>query len=1574
MGMIITRKTLIGMIFIGLTLLGYVSYKQLSVELVPNAETPYLVIQVSTSLEVDPGYMEKQGIIPIEGAVGGLEGIEEINSTASQRRGVVYVSYRPDVDMKMAELKLQERINEISENLPDEFTVTVMKVDIQEAISQVMALEVRGTGGVNRVREITDRRILNRLENIDGIAAVEVFGGQEKTVEITLDEQACEALGITPFQIRSALARGALDRQWVGTAYESNRRYFVHLLAEFDQIKDLESVVIRENGTILLRDVATVYFGVKEQTTYSRVNGMESVTLNMVADSQVNMIDLSHEVKKVVEVLNQELGPLEIELVIQENMAETMEKNLNQIINLAVTGGVLAIFILWIFLKNLRLVLSIALAIPISVFTAFNFFYAAGITINSLTLVGMALAIGMLLDNSVVVLENIYRNATKGLRPAQAVVQGTTEVWRSVLAATLTTITVFLPFLFSDNFLVKVLGSNVGISIISTLLVSLLVALLLIPMLTHWILLAKPGSRPLVFEKISLHNRLIQTYVLILKSSMRRPAWTIIGALVLFFVTIFIALAVSTNTLQEVETRELRLSVTMPEGTTLEATDEIVRNIESRIMDIEEKEDISTEVREAEATVRIKLQEDYKKVKNRLLPDIKSDITRRLDDIPKAEIEFEEFTASSGFSTGGGGGGGGAPSTGGFERFLGIGVQQERVVIKGQNFDLMRTVAEDIQYYLEDLPTVQSANVSVQSSRPEVHMAFRTREMAERNVPLSAVTSELSSFPTEFSSGVSFKEGTEEYDVILKYDIPEEERYRTMDELRSMTIPSADGGSHEMLNLADVYFAFGLASINRVNQEKQIQVTYRFDNETNDSKTLLESARTEVDNMISSLKVPSGIALEVIHEEDQFKDFYFLIAAAFILIYMILGAVFESFLTPVVLMFSIPLAGIGSFLALIFTKNSLINANTLTGFIILLGVVVNNGIILIDYANILRKRGYRRSRALVNAGLARLRPILITAATTVVAMMPLAMGNSEYVSLIGAPFAITVIGGLTLSTLLTLVFIPTLYSALENSIDWIRGLKWGVQLSMLLLIAGLGAWVILTVDTFIWKLADILLIVIGVPASTWFVLTSLRKASAKVIPDGQPILIRVQNLVKIYDWDSKFTRDWKGGESIRKRLFLNREFKKLKDLDLLVWQVPLVGFLVYFVYFYVGSEFWKFLLSLGVYFGIIMLCQPISAYLSHKAHGAGRRWLDKLARVGPQVILWGFPLVNLIIMHATWKNLALEIIIGFLWFLALVVYVTSNRLTREKVNVNRITGRFSRIRRSWYRMVLSIPVIGKKRKPFKALGGVSMDIGSGMFGLLGPNGAGKTTLMRIICGILDQSYGKIWVSGVDTQEKREELQGLIGYLPQEFGMYENMTAGEYLNYQGMLKGLKDHRTRQERVDYVLSAVHMFESRDQRIRSFSGGMKQRIGIAQILLHLPRILVVDEPTAGLDPRERIRFRNLLVELSRERVVIFSTHIIEDISSSCNQVAVIDRGMLKYLGVPSDMALTASGHVWQAEVEVDAFEKLSQQYKIVHHMRDGRKIRVRLLADEQPIPEAIPVQPLLEDAYLWMIKKEI
>ncbi len=1562
------------MLFLGLTLLGYISYQKLPVELFPNAQLPTLIVTVNTALEMDPEYVENQAVVPIEGAIGTLEDIEKIESNITSRRGIITVYYNQNADLKYANLKLQEKIDIIKNSIPQEFFISVIKIDLEQLTNQFMELQVRGEGGIDRVRDIADREVKPEFENIDGIAGVQVYGGQENSIEIRLNERACKANGITINQIRNLLNNNGADKAYAGKVINGSEELFVNVTSEYTDVKDIGNIIVKNEGPVLLRDVAEIFFGVKEQTSYSRVNGLDAVTVTLVNDNQSNLIDLSHEATGLVNELNRRLASAGIEIVIQNNNAEVMEKNVNQIINLAITGGLLAVLILWFFLRNIRLVTIIAISVPVSVFSAYNFFYAFDVSINSLTLVGMALAIGMLVDNSVVVLENIYRLAGIGKTPEEAVKQGTREVWRAIFAATLTTLVVFLPIIFSGNYLVKLMGKNIGVSIISTLTISLTVALLLIPMATFFLLSKRTGGNSEIFKKLSIHDRLIQAYHLVLKSCMRNPATTIIGTLVVFFTALLISLTLSINTTQEVETPTFRLSVDMPGGATLEKTDAVVEEIESRLESLQEKEDIVSRIEEEQATVTINLSKDWDKTSKRTLPEIKNDISEKVKNISSAEVSMDELSTSGGFS---GGGGGDTYNPGSdFMNLLGIGSKQESVIIKGENFEQMKNLADDIKSYVDELSSINNSRVNVQDNSPEVQLHFDMDYIGRNSFTLNNIASALSTFGREYSSGANFKQGTENYDIIIKYadepGVNSENKDKTIDELKQLEVSSNNGAAMEMDELSDIVFATGLGSIHRENQEKSVTVFYSFNEDIKNSKDLLEGARLEIESLISSLSIPPGIAVEVVHEDAGLKDFYVLIAVAFLLIYMILAAVFESLATPVVLMFSIPLAALGSLIALILTGNSLLNANTLFGFLILLGVVVNNGIILIDYTNILRKRGYRVHRALLTAGVARLRPVLITATTTVIAMFPLAMGQAEYVSIIGASFAITVIGGLSLSTLLTLVFIPTFYIGLESALNWINSLSWKNKVIQFLLFAFLSFLIYIYIDSFLWKLITEIAALIIIPAGTWFVINSLRKARETVIAPDENINIYIQSLVKIYERESRWAREWKAGLRIRTRLNLEKQYTSWKDMSQLTWQAPLLGFLIYFTYFYLSKGFWIFLFSMGTWFALSGIWTSFRKLFSFfTAHGK-KKWLKRISNFTELFVFWIIPLLNLIWFQKIWENIAVVLILGSVWFTGLFIYKTGQKLTNENIDIYRLKGRFKGLRKNIFRIVAAVPLIGRKKKPFKALSCVSLKIGNGMFGLLGPNGAGKTTLMRIICGILEQSYGKVWINGLDTQKMREELQGLIGYLPQEFGSYENMTAHEYLHYQAMLKNIIDARTREERVTYVLNAVHMEERRHEKIGSYSGGMKQRMGIAQILLHLPRILVVDEPTAGLDPRERIRFRNLLVELSRERVVIFSTHIIEDISSSCNKVAVLNKGTLRYFGKPIDMTKEAEGHVWQFNIPAKDFGTFVTKYLVVHHMSEGDKVRVRVVSEFSPWEGAISASPNLEDAYLWLLRR--
>ncbi len=383
----------------------------------------------------------------------------------------------------------------------------------------------------------------------------------------------------------------------------------------------------------------------------------------------------------------------------------------------------------------------------------------------------------MLVDNSVVVLENIYRLAGSGRDPATSVKQGTREVIRAIFASTLTTIVVFFPFVFTSNFLIRLIGKNISVSIISTLLVSLAVAMLLIPMATFYLLSGPSAGNSEVFKKLSIHDRLIQAYHLVLKASMRNPAGTIIGTLAVFFAALLISLTLSLVTNSDVETAEFRLSVTMPAGSTLSKTDAVVAEIESRLASIPEKEDIVSRIEEDQATVTVNLFKDWDKKSKRSLPEIKNDISEKTKNISSAEISMDAISTSGGFESGGGGGGSGGGGNPGadFSSLLGIGSKPESVIIKGQNFRQMKDLADDIRSYVDDLETIDNVNINVQDNTPEVQLHFDMDFIGRNNYTLADLAAALSTFGREYSSGATFRQGTENYDIMIKYS--EEDTY-----------------------------------------------------------------------------------------------------------------------------------------------------------------------------------------------------------------------------------------------------------------------------------------------------------------------------------------------------------------------------------------------------------------------------------------------------------------------------------------------------------------------------------------------------------------------------------------------------------------------------------------------------------------------------------------------------------------------------------------------------------------------------------------------------------------------------
>lgn len=528
MDKLIRRKVLISMLFIGLTMMGLFSYRYLPMELYPDAEFPSLNVTITSKTELDPKYIETQAVIPVEGVISGMEGVEEINTRISNRNARTTVSFTKSTNVKYAYLKLEEKIKTLAKTLPDEFTVQVSKSGIGMASDQFMTLQVLSEDDIDYVRNITDSDIVPILESTDGVASVVAMGGRQKSIEILLDQEKCKALNITASQVSSLISKNMSEKTFAGSVYGNAKRYFVNVTAEYLNTEDLGNIVVAE-GPVLLKDIAEVHFGIKEEESYSRVNGQEVITCIIAKSPLVNIIDLSERIREEIALLNEELAVKGVSIKIDTDAAEVMNDNINTIIDLGITGRLLAIFILYLFLRNFKIVTFIAFAIPISVFSAFYFFYFYDISINTLTLTGIALAVGMLLDNSVVVMENIFRLRAIGLPAEEAAVRGTKEVTKAVVAATLTTITVFLPFLFSDDYLLKLIGEHIGVSIITTLLLSLVVALLLIPMAVNQFM--KRRSEQVNFSTLSIHSRPVQIYIALLKMCLRKPASVVFSSI-----------------------------------------------------------------------------------------------------------------------------------------------------------------------------------------------------------------------------------------------------------------------------------------------------------------------------------------------------------------------------------------------------------------------------------------------------------------------------------------------------------------------------------------------------------------------------------------------------------------------------------------------------------------------------------------------------------------------------------------------------------------------------------------------------------------------------------------------------------------------------------------------------------------------------------------------------------------------------------------------------------------------------------------------------------------------------------
>ncbi len=1014
--------TILMMVLIILTL-GVVAYSKLQVDLYPEIEVPVAI--VSTGYDgVGPQEIETLISKPLEQSLSTVSNIKAISSVSMEGSSIVIVEFDFGVDMDFASLEIREKVDQVKRFLPED-AETPLVIRIDPNAFPIMLLSFTNGEDLTELQTLIEDKIQNRIERIEGVASVNISGGYEDEIKIKVSQNKLSGYGLTLDTIGSTIRSENLNLPG-GEVYKGDREVLVRTTGEFeslDEIKDLP-IVLPSGGVIYLGDIANVSMDKKDITSINRMNGKASITMSILKESNANTVLVAEKVKDELEKIEKDFPEITIKSILDQS--KFINGSISNTTRSAVFGGILAIVILYLFLRNIRSTFIIATAIPVSIIATFSILFFAGITINLMTLGGLALGVGMLVDNAIVVLENIYRFREEGYSRIESAKLGAQEVGMAVLASTLTTIAVFLPIVFTEG-LASTLFKELALTVTFSLVASLLMSLTLVPMLASKILKVEKKHKKRrfgLFTKIFdifeyFFERIERIYKKLLKGAIVRRKTTIIIAFLIFVVSIASIPFVGTEFFPAMDEGTVSISIELPTGSSLDDTNEIATKIEKLIMDIPEIDMInvavggeggfslvnSSSANEASINVVLVDLDERERSSN----EVGEEIRKLIADISGAKIEV---SATSG---GMGGPGGGSPIS---------------IEIKGDDLEVLKQISEDFVNIVSSVEGTREVKSSYEEGKPEVRIVL-DRKIASRfgltagQVANSVRTAISGSIVTQYKY-----QGTEIDVKIMGDDKIKENLYN----LENLMIPTPFGNNVPLSQIADLKMTKGPVTIDRNDQVRTVTITSAIAGRD------LGSISREINEKINGYEMPNGYDYDFGGEREDminsFRDLALALVLAILLVYMILASQFESLLHPFLIMFTVPLAIAGGSLGLFITGRTL-SVPSIIGSIMLAGIVVNNAIVLVDYINILRGKGMDRDEAILKAGPTRLRPILMTTLTTVLGLLPLSLGIGEGAEA-QAPMATVVIFGLILSTLLTLVFIPVMYIVFDNIVNKLR--------------------------------------------------------------------------------------------------------------------------------------------------------------------------------------------------------------------------------------------------------------------------------------------------------------------------------------------------------------------------------------------------------------------------------------------------------------------------------------------------------------------------------------------------------
>ena len=1024
----INRSVTFSMIFIAVACFGIVSLLRLSPELLPDITFPMASVIVSYG-GVGPEDLEKLIARPIEESVSTITGVSEVMSTCKEGMVVTTVSFDWGTDMDMAASDIREGLDLIKDYLPaDASEPIIFKFDV--SMQPIMFAGVSSdTLSPAEIRKLSEDEIEPVLERVEGVALASTMGGEKREIQVQIDRSKMEAYGLSIHQVVNAL-RGENVTMQAGDVREDKFTHLLRTVGEFTSVEQMEDVVVsyQDGSPVYVRDIGAVYDTFAEKRQAVRINGKPAITLYIQKQSGANTVEVVDRVKETLQQLNSSLeGRAKLSVIM--DLSRFIKQSLSSLTSVAIWGAILAVLVLFFFLHNIRSVMIIAVAIPMSVVATFVAMDVAGITINMLSMGGLALGIGMLVDNAIVVLENVFRHREQGEDRRTAASLGTAQVAKAIIASTLTTISVFLPIVFVPG-IAGVMFEDQALTVAFSLACSLIVALTLVPLLCSRFLHLESERRERKVQwtydlscKVGLcMEKLDGFYLRVLNWALDHRKTVILAILAVFFTSIAIVWPlrlVGTDFIPDMDQGEAILSVEMPPGTSLEVTEEAVSRVEQIVMDeaSEELDALYTTVGSGEGiaalfsgegshSAAVTLELVPAAERDRSQKEIEQAIKQRLVDVAGIRIIVGEDpgAAMMGF--------GGAPVV---------------LEIYGHDRDIARRLADRIRTIVEGIEGTIDVQTSVERASPETQIIIdRDRAYAMGlNVGSVASTVKANVYGTV---ATRFREGGDEYDVLVR--LREDDR-RTEDDVYNTSIMSPMMKQVSLKNVASLRTAEGPVTIERKKQERLVTVTA--DLKGRDLGSVTRDLRAK----LKSLEVPEGFIVSIGGSaQEQMESFRWLglaLIGAIFLVYAVMASLFESLVDPFIIMFTFPLAVIGV-VWMFFFSGTIFSIIAFIGVIMLAGIVVNNAIVMVDYINQLRDGGMELREAVVQGGRTRLRPVLMTALTTILAMIPLALGIGAGAE-IRYPLARAVVGGLTASTVLTLVLVPVLYTIFENLAD-----------------------------------------------------------------------------------------------------------------------------------------------------------------------------------------------------------------------------------------------------------------------------------------------------------------------------------------------------------------------------------------------------------------------------------------------------------------------------------------------------------------------------------------------------------